>query len=132
MSRKIFVLDTSVLLYDKKSLLAFSGNDVVITMPVLEELDRFKEKPGLLGEAARYVNRFLDGLRFASQDDNWKIVEEHDLRISFDTLALQVDEKTELDISRNDNKIIAAALRIMNKYPDRKVSVITKDINLRV
>lgn len=132
MSRKIFVIDTSVLLYDKNSLEAFSGNNVVITMPVLEELDRFKEKPGIIGEAARYVNRFLDELRFAEQEENWKIVEEHDLWISFDTTALQADEKTELDITRNDNKIIASAMRLMKQYPDKKVSVITKDINLRV
>ena len=132
MPRKIFVIDTSVLLYDKNSLEAFSGNDVVITMPVLEELDRFKEKPGLVGEAARYVNRFLDELRFTNQQEGWKLVENLDLKISFDTEALQVDEKTELDITRNDNKIIASAIRLMKKFPERKVSVITKDINLRV
>ena len=88
MSRKIFVIDTSVLLYDKNSIEAFSGNDVVITMPVLEELDRFKEKPGLIGEAARYVNRFLDGLRHSEQTKGWKVVEDLDIRISFDTDAL--------------------------------------------
>ena len=32
-------------------------------MIVLDELDRFKEKPGILGESARYINRFLDSLR---------------------------------------------------------------------
>lgn len=132
MSRKIFVIDTSVLLYDKNSLEAFSGNNIVIPMPVLEELDRFKEKPGVVGEAARFVNRFLDCLRFADQDGMWKIVPDHDLRIAFDTRALKADEKTELDITRNDNKIIAAALRIIKKFPDVSVSVITKDINLRV
>ncbi len=132
MSRKIFVIDTSVLLYDKNSIEVFSGNDVVITMPVLEELDRFKEKPGIIGEAARYVNRFLDDLRFVEAEDGWKFVDDLDLKISFDTTALQADEKTELDITRNDNKIIASAMRLMKKYPDRKISVITKDINLRV
>jgi len=130
--RKIFVIDTSVLLYDKNSLEAFAGNDVVITMPVLEELDRFKEKPGIVGEAARYINRFLDDLRDTNQENGWKLVKNLDLKISFDTEALQVDEKTELDISRNDNKIIASAIRLMKKNPETKVSVITKDINLRV
>jgi PhoH-like ATPase len=132
LSRKIFVLDTSVLLYDKNSIEAFNGNNVVITMPVLEELDRFKEKPGVIGEAARHVNRYLDNLRFAEQEGIWKIVPEKDLKIAFDTKALQADEKTELDISRNDNKIIASALRIIKQFPDMSVSLITKDINLRV
>ena len=60
--RKFLVLDTSVLLYDKESLHSFPGNDVVLPLTVLDELDRHKEKPGLLGENARYVNRFLDNL----------------------------------------------------------------------
>ena len=61
--RKIFIVDTSVLLYDKNAIHSFPGNDVVIPLIVLDEIDRFKEKPGILGESARYINRFLDGLR---------------------------------------------------------------------
>ena len=61
--RKIFVLDTSVLLYDMHSIHSFPGNDVVIPIVVLDELDRFKDKHSLLGASARYVNRFLDDLR---------------------------------------------------------------------
>ena len=61
--RKLLILDTSVLLYDKESIHSFPGNDIILPLIVLDELDRFKEKTGLLGEAARYVNRFLDDLR---------------------------------------------------------------------
>jgi len=61
--RKTFIVDTSVLLYDRSSIHSFPGNDFVIPLSVLDELDRFKGKPGLLGESARYVNRFLDKLR---------------------------------------------------------------------
>ena len=62
-NRKIFVVDTSVLLYDMKSIHSFEGNTVVIPVMVLDELDRFKDKQSLLGTSARYVNRFLDELR---------------------------------------------------------------------
>ena len=62
-TRKTFIVDTSVLLYDMSSIHSFPGNDVVIPLIVLDELDRFKDKPGLLGESARYVNRYLDSLR---------------------------------------------------------------------
>ena len=62
-NRKTFILDTSVLLYDKESIHSFKNHDVVIPLVILDELDRFKDKPGLLGENARYVNRFLDSLR---------------------------------------------------------------------
>ena len=60
--RKSLIIDTSVLLYDKKSIHSFPGNDVVLPLTVLDELDRFKDKPGLLGESARYINRYLDNL----------------------------------------------------------------------
>ena len=63
MTRKTFLIDTSVLLYDKQSVHSFADNHVVLPMIVLDELDRFKEKQGILGESARYINRFLDSLR---------------------------------------------------------------------
>ena len=62
-TRKLFVIDTNVLLYDKASIHSFPGNDVIIPIVVLDELDRFKDKTGVIGESARYVNRFLDELR---------------------------------------------------------------------
>ena len=60
---KTFILDTSVMLYDKCSIHTFHGNNVIIPLVALDELDRFKDKKGVIGENARYVNRFLDGLR---------------------------------------------------------------------
>ena len=62
-TKKVLVLDTSVLLYDKDAIFNLGENDVVIPLIVLEELDKFKDKAGVLGENARYVNRFLDNLR---------------------------------------------------------------------
>ena len=62
-NRKTFIIDTSVLLYDKYSIHSFPQSDIIIPLDVLDELDRFKDRPGLLGESARYVNRYLDDLR---------------------------------------------------------------------
>ena len=62
-TRKILVVDTSVLLHDMQSIHSFPGNDVVLPLIVLEELDRFKERQDLVGSSARYVNRYLDQLR---------------------------------------------------------------------
>ena len=53
--RKILVLDTSVLLYDKTAIHSLTGNDIIIPLTVLDELDRFKEKKGLLGSAKQEV-----------------------------------------------------------------------------
>ena len=47
--RKLFVIDTSVLLYDKNAMFNMEGNDIVIPLVVLEEIDKFKAREGLLG-----------------------------------------------------------------------------------
>ena len=127
-SRKILVVDTSVLLYDKESIHSFSGNDVVIPLVVLDELDRFKEKPGLLGENARYVNRFLDFLRGMGRLDQGVMIDEEDQTVR--VLVENPDIVHGLDKKSGDNQIISAALQLKND--DVVVKVITKDINLRV
>ena len=126
---KLLVVDTSVLLYDKHSIHSFPGNTVVLPMVVLDELDRFKEKPGLLGESARYVNRFLDDLRKLGKLYEGVYAEEYDQSIRILTKNFEVHE--ELDSSSGDNKIIATALYLKEKF-DQEVKVVTKDINLRV
>ena len=124
------IVDTSVLLYDKNSIHSFPGNDVFLPMVVLDEIDKFKEKPGLLGEAARYINRFLDKVRENGRLDKGVYLEENDQNIS--VLTEDYDNIPGLDGDRNDNKIIAAAVAAKNKFKEQKILVITKDINLRV
>jgi len=126
--RKTFIIDTSVMLYDKCSIHSLPGNDVVIPLVVLDELDRFKEKQGLLGESARYINRFLDKLRTqGSLHDGVQIENDQTIRVDIETY--RVPES--LDSSTGDNKIIACALHHKNSK-NSKVIVITKDINFRV
>ena len=129
--RKILILDTSVLLYDKESIHSFPGNDVFFTLTVLDELDKFKDRPGLLGESARHVNRFLDGLRSMGSLHDGIFCEDYDqsFRVWLDSGNSRV---LGLDSKRGDNRIIAAALEIKEKFESRKTKVITKDINLRV
>ena len=81
MSRKTFVIDTSVLLYDSSSIFAFTGNDVVIPLIALEELDRFKDRKELIGSAAREVNRSLDSLRKKGSLHDGIHITENDINI---------------------------------------------------
>ena len=133
-NRKLLVIDTSVLLYDKSSIHSFPGNDVILPLIVLDELDRHKEKPGLLGENARYVNRFLDALRSKGRLDQGVLIDdtsEQTIKVMSSTPKL--DPKDHLDPTRGDNMIIAAALDLRKKNKTKTiVKVITKDINLRV
>jgi len=126
--RKTFIVDTSVLLYDKCSIHSFPGNDVVIPLIVLDELDRFKDKPGLLGEYARYVNRYLDDLRnVGSLHDGVTINHDQTIRVDIDIHEIP----DSLDGNTGDNRIIAAALAL-KAASDQPVVMVTKDINFRV
>jgi len=129
--RKTFVIDTSVLLYDMKSIHSFPENDVVIPIIVLDELDRFKEKPGLIGESARYVNRFLDGLRDLGDINKGILLEDNKQSIRVELRASDNKDIKGLDSNRGDNQIILTSL-FLKKETKKQVKVITKDINLRV
>ena len=129
MSRKNFIIDTSVLLYDKNSISSFPGNNVIIPLVVLDELDRFKDRSGLLGENARYVNRFLDELRSKGNLNNG-IETDNDQIIKIEGLA-PLHIPISLDVELGDNKIIGVARRLL-KESNGDVIVVTKDINFRV
>ncbi len=132
--RKILIVDTSVLLYDKDSIHSFPGNDIFFTLTVLDELDKFKDGPGLLGESARHVNRFLDDLRSEGSLHDGVYCNDlnQNFRVWLSDLSDVKNELKNLDYSKGDNNIIASAIQIKSVFPDRKVKVITKDINLRV
>lgn len=131
--RKIYVIDTSVLLYDRTSVHNFVGNDVILPVVVLDELDKFKDREGILGESARYVNRYLDGLRGRGKLSEGVYVEEHDVEI---TIVDWAEEKGKslggFDMSKGDNRIILTATVARERLPGRRVVVVSKDINLRV
>ncbi len=127
--RKIFVIDTSVLLYDCNSIHSFPENDVLIPLVVLDELDRFKDKKGLVGENARYVNRYLDDLRKkGSLHKGIEIDNGQTIRVALSGFN-QVP--VGLDPDYADNKMISLALHLQ-KSVSKKVVLITKDINFRV
>ena len=57
--KKIFVLDTNVILHDHKSIYNFEENDVIIPITVLEELDKFKRETILLTSRQESLQEFL-------------------------------------------------------------------------
>ena len=128
--RKIFILDTSVLLYDARSIHSFPGNDVVLPLVVLDELDRFKERKGTVGENARYVNRYLDELRKNGNLHSGIKIDDIDKTIKvqltgFDNVPIGLDDELP------DNKIISSVLQC-DSQSDQSVIMVTKDINFRV
>ena len=61
--KKIYVLDTSVYLSDCRSVFAFGKNDIVVPLIVLEEIDRHKKRPDVIGTNAWGIIRALDDFR---------------------------------------------------------------------
>ena len=130
-NRKIKVLDTSVLLYDGAALENFPGCDVILPLVVLDELDNFKGKPGLLGENARHINRRLDELRKISPLHEGVDVG-NDQTVTIRLMCGKAPENFPLDVNDNDNKILLEALELKRVSDGRDVVVVSKDINLRV
>jgi len=129
-NRKTFILDTSVLLYDAKSIHSFPNSDVVIPLVVLDELDRKKERHGLIGENARYVNRYLDGLREEGNLHSGIVIKDVDQTIRVELTGFD-RVPVGLDPDQADNKIISSVLQCANRS-DQPVIMVTKDINFRV
>jgi len=136
LSRKTFVIDTSVLLYDSSSIFAFTGNDVVIPLIALEELDRFKDRKELIGSAAREVNRSLDSLRKKGSLHDGIHLPENDVNIRVVSDGMSDIEDglipKEFDLKKGDHKLLWVAAWLRHSKPDNQVIIVTKDINLRL
>ncbi|MBR5644891.1 MAG: PhoH family protein [Salinivirgaceae bacterium] len=130
---KIFVLDTNVLLHDFKCIYNFQDNDIVIPIVALEELDKFKKGNDTLNFNARECTRELDELiGKADPIKGIPIGKGHGkLYLALgqkypDSMKVSFPEATA------DHRILAIAERVRKDNPDRKVVVVSKDINLRV
>lgn len=129
--KKIFVIDTNVLLHDPRSLFAFGDNEVVIPLVVLDELD--KKKVGGNDETskhARMVIRSLDKMRDKGNiHEGVKTDAGGVIRVELN----HIDNCPKgLDPSRMDNKLIGVTLGLKKVFSSTKIILITKDINLRV
>ncbi len=132
--KKIFVLDTSVILYNHNAIHSFEDNDVCIPITVLEELDNFKKGNDTLNFEAREFIRILDKMSETHTLQNW-IELDHPNGGMFKVV---MDEHSEVDAqiiygeNKPDHRILNAALSLTQYYPDRNVILVTKDINLRL
>ena len=132
--RKIFVLDTSVILYDFNALQNFQEHDVAIPITVLEELDQFKKGNSVLNLQAREFIRQLDKLSDHNMLHEW-IPLDGPSRGKFRVVT---DERGEIDAGevfgarKADHRILNAALGLARHEPDRRVILVSKDVNLRL
>ncbi len=131
---KLFVLDTSVLLFDHNSINNFEDNDVIIPITVLEELDNFKIGNETKNFEARNVIRFLDKLSENKGLNNWLSLGKNKgkIKIIMDVNGLKLDAEQVYGPNKNDHKIINVALSLLKRHKKKNVILVTKDINLRI
>lgn len=133
--KKVFVLDTNILLSDPTSIFKFEDNDVVIPISVIEEIDHFKKDQSETGRNAREVSRILDRLRQkGTLSSGIPLFEDRtDSGLLFVYLGHDMDILPSLLEDSTDNHILAIGLTLQKKFGEgRKVLIITKDSNLRI
>ncbi|NYT63106.1 PhoH family protein [Alcaligenaceae bacterium] len=136
--RKLFVLDTNVLLHDSNSLFKFQEHDIFLPMMVLEELDHQKKGMSEVSRNARQVSRFLDGLVGSSSEldkgvDLDTLGNQEALgSLYFQTAAMHSKLPIELPLGKADNVILDVVHALQAMHPKRAVVLVSKDINMRL
>ena len=133
-TKKIFVLDTSVILHDHNVMDCFEENNIAIPITVLEELDNFKRGNDTKNYEAREFIRILDRLSNAYTLQDWIPIngeEKGKFKIILENENLGSDA-VKIFGNKNDHHILNAALTLTQTAKDSKVILVSKDINLRL
>ncbi|CAM2805412.1 PhoH family protein [Vibrio rarus] len=136
--RKIFVLDTNILLHEPHAIFSFHEHDVVIPMTVLEELDRIKDSKRDVARDARVAIRTLEDIfREATPDQISEGIRFNNDSHSTGTLSILADFELQETVKAfadkaGDNRILNAVIHLQNKRSPREVVLVTKDINMRL
>jgi PhoH-like ATPase len=143
--RRLFVLDTNVLMHDPTSIFRFEEHDVYLPMVVLEELDAHKKGLSEASRNVRQVSRFLDdmmrdatkeqidrGLQLPSGYSGNHGKKPSSGRLFFQTRQLATELPAGLPGQSGDNTILAQTLALQSEQKEARVILVSKDINLRI
>ncbi|WP_028389460.1 PhoH family protein [Legionella fairfieldensis] len=143
MVKKLFVLDTNILMHDPTAIYRFEEHDIYLPMVVLEELDSHKTGISEVARNVRQTNRML--VELMSNASHQEVVEGLHIpsfatpgkakssgRLFFQTDEFEQLHPTSLPGHKVDNTLLATALGLQKKKPDCQVIIISKDINLRI
>jgi len=136
---KLFVLDTNVLMHDPTSLFRFEEHDVFLPIMTLEELDNNKKGLSEVSRNARQVSRTLDTIvsNHTTGIENGITLAGPSMKLSSGRLFLQTefiagDLPTGLPTAKADNQILAVVIHLQRRHPERRVILVSKDINMRI
>jgi len=135
--KKLFVLDTNVLMHDPTSLFRFDEHDLYLPIATLEELDAHKRGLSDVSRNARQASRFLDeivtgddisrGLALKTRDG-----QQAKGRLFLQTEAINGDLPSNFASGKTDNQILAVVRFLAEREPQRDVVLVSKDINMRI
>ena len=133
MAKKLFILDTNVILHDYNSINNFQEHDIVIPITVLEELDQFKKGQDQIHYNARQFIRIMDGLSGDKLVKGGVSVGTGKGKIRISTNHLHEPGVTAVfSEDKPDHRILSVAMYFTKRYASRQVVLVTKDINLRL
>lgn len=134
--KKIFVLDTSVIIYEHNSILNFDEHDIGIPITVLEELDNFKKGNDTKNFEAREFIRLMDKLAKDQMLHQWNPINgkgKGDFKVIMDTSGNgTLDANRVFNEDKPDHRILNSALLLQKEERGRKVILVSKDVNLRL
>lgn len=132
-AKKIFVLDTSVIIFDHDAIKNFQQHDITIPIVVLEELDNFKKGHDTKNFAAREFSRFIDKQSEGNSLQDWIPIGANKGKF---TIVMNeptlVDAIAEFGEDKADHRILNAAIYMKEQHHGREVVLVSKDINLRI
>lgn len=132
--KKIFLLDTNVILHDSSCIYNFGEHDILIAITVLEELDSFKKGGQIINYHARQFIRAVDELSADKLFNGGVEIGPNNGRIS-----VRLEKAMHPDLKRNfpgndkpDHRILNLGFCTATEHPDKTVILVTKDMNLRM
>jgi PhoH-like ATPase len=132
---KIFVLDTSVILYDHNAFENFQEHDVAIPIQVLEELDNMKSGNDTRNFEARSFIRLMDDISHNHLINQWRPLNgksKGNFKVIMDSQNIGLDAGEVFGSDKIDHRILNAALTLQGENPEKKVVLVSKDICLRL
>lgn len=134
--KKIFVLDTSVIIYEHNSILNFDEHDIGIPITVLEELDNFKKGNDTKNFEAREFIRLIDKLAKDQMLHKWNPINgkgKGNFKVVMDTGGTALMDANKIfNEDKADHRILNSALLLQKEEKGRKVILVSKDVNLRL
>ena len=144
-ARRLYVLDTNVLMHDPTAIFRFEEHDIYLPMVVLEELDANKKGLSEASRNARQVSRFLDDIMRGvtkEQIDAGLVIPSgysgnhgknpSSGRLFFQTHELAGGLPEGLPGVGADNLILGQTFSLQRQLPEARVALVSKDINLRI